>query len=229
MENNEVKSRKRKRKHAMVLSSDAPASTEANGNLRGTVEKALAAKPKKRKHQDEDGRTLKDKTARGDNSSEPQDIGTSLPSELRSASREPDIRRTNGNSDPNASENITSDGSYADGREEEQAQSHTDGRDVETDLPSFTSLSLPTIGTDSSKFADLNLSSKTMQAISGMGFTNMTQIQQRGIPPLMAGRDVLGAAKTGSGKTLAFLIPAVEMLSALRFKPRNGILASNAR
>jgi len=33
---------------------------------------------------------------------------------------------------------------------------------------------------------------------------------------------VLGAAKTGSGKTLAFLIPAVEMLSAMRFKPRNG-------
>jgi len=50
----------------------------------------------------------------------------------------------------------------------------------------------------------------------------MTEIQRRGIPPILAGRDLLGAAKTGSGKTLAFLIPAVEMLSALRFKPRNG-------
>jgi len=38
----------------------------------------------------------------------------------------------------------------------------------------------------------------------------------------MAGRDVLGAAKTGSGKTMSFLIPAVEMLHALRFKPHNG-------
>ncbi len=37
-----------------------------------------------------------------------------------------------------------------------------------------------------------------------------------------SGKDVLGAAKTGSGKTLAFLIPAVEMLSEMRFKPRNG-------
>jgi ATP-dependent RNA helicase DDX18/HAS1 len=55
-----------------------------------------------------------------------------------------------------------------------------------------------------------------------MGFTTMMEIQQRAIPPLLAGKDVLGAAKTGSGKTLAFLIPAVEMLSALRFKPRNG-------
>jgi len=61
-----------------------------------------------------------------------------------------------------------------------------------------------------------------MKAIEDMKFESMTEIQQRGIPPLLAGRDVLGAAKTGSGKTLAFLIPAVEMLSSLRFKPRNG-------
>ena len=38
-------------------------------------------------------------------------------------------------------------------------------------------------------------------------------------------RDLLGAAKTGSGKTLAFLIPAVELLFKLQFKPRNGRLA----
>lgn len=55
-----------------------------------------------------------------------------------------------------------------------------------------------------------------------MGFSKMTEIQARGIPPLLAGRDVLGAAKTGSGKTLAFLIPAIEMLYSLKFKPRNG-------
>ena len=35
-------------------------------------------------------------------------------------------------------------------------------------------------------------------------------------------RDLLGAARTGSGKTLAFLIPAVELLYKLQFKPRNG-------
>jgi ATP-dependent RNA helicase DDX18/HAS1 len=92
-----------------------------------------------------------------------------------------------------------------------------------TDLPTDSALSLP--GTDSAptNFSDLKLSEKTMKAITeDMKFTRMTEIQQRGIPPLLAGRDVLGAAKTGSGKTLAFLIPAVEMLSALRFKPRNG-------
>jgi ATP-dependent RNA helicase DDX18/HAS1 len=89
-------------------------------------------------------------------------------------------------------------------------------------IPSELALSLPATGEDPKTFKDLKLSSKTMQAISDMQFDAMTEIQQRGIPPLLAGRDVLGAAKTGSGKTLAFLIPAVEMLSHLRFKPRNG-------
>ena len=89
-----------------------------------------------------------------------------------------------------------------------------------SDIPSTATLTLPATGVEPQRFSDLNLSAKTMQAIEGMKFDKMTEIQQRGIPPLMAGRDVLGAAKTGSGKTLAFLIPVVEMLSALRFKPR---------
>ena len=48
------------------------------------------------------------------------------------------------------------------------------------------------------------------------------QIQARAIPPLLVGKDVLGAARTGSGKTLAFLIPAVELLHNVHFAPRNG-------
>lgn len=71
-------------------------------------------------------------------------------------------------------------------------------------------------------FASLDLSPGTAKAIEEMGFKHMTEVQARTIPPLMTGRDVLGAARTGSGKTLAFLIPAVEMLSRLQFKPRNG-------
>ena len=89
-----------------------------------------------------------------------------------------------------------------------------------SDIPSTAILTLPATRVEPQRFSDLSLSANTMQAIEGMKFDKMTEIQQRGIPPLMAGRDVLGAAKTGSGKTLAFLIPAVEMLSALRFKPR---------
>ncbi|CAN1856578.1 ATP-dependent RNA helicase has1 [Linum perenne] len=48
------------------------------------------------------------------------------------------------------------------------------------------------------------------------------KIQARAIPPLLIGKDVLGAARTGSGKTLAFLIPAVELLYNIHFAPRNG-------
>lgn len=83
-------------------------------------------------------------------------------------------------------------------------------------------VALPTTDDNAKFFKELNLSERTMKAIDGMGFESMTEIQQRAIPPLLAGKDVLGAAKTGSGKTLAFLIPAVEMLTSLRFKPRNG-------
>jgi ATP-dependent RNA helicase DDX18/HAS1 len=73
------------------------------------------------------------------------------------------------------------------------------------------------------KFSELKLSEKTLQAITeDLKFETMTPIQSRAIPPLLAGRDLLGAAKTGSGKTLSFLIPAIEMLHSLRFKPRNG-------
>ena len=93
---------------------------------------------------------------------------------------------------------------------------------AESDLPTDSMPSLPGASVMPQRFSELNLSEKTTKAVEEMKFETMTEIQQRGIPPLLAGRDVLGAAKTGSGKTLAFLIPAVEMLSALRFKPRNG-------
>ncbi|XP_015883074.3 DEAD-box ATP-dependent RNA helicase 51 [Ziziphus jujuba] len=71
-------------------------------------------------------------------------------------------------------------------------------------------------------FDSLGLSEPTFKAIKDMGFEHMTQIQARSIPPLLLGKDVLGAARTGSGKTLAFLIPAVELLYHTHFAPRNG-------
>lgn len=109
---------------------------------------------------------------------------------------------------------------------DDEDEDMVEGADLaEGGLPA-SSLSLPATGEQAQKFAELNLSEKTMKAIGDMNFENMTEIQRRGIPPLLAGRDVLGAAKTGSGKTLAFLIPAIEMLSSLRFKPRNGRMTS---
>ena len=71
-------------------------------------------------------------------------------------------------------------------------------------------------------FDSLGLSKNTMAGIAELGYTQMTEVQARTIPPLLAGRDVLGAARTGSGKTLAFLIPSVELLYHAKFMPRNG-------
>lgn len=71
-------------------------------------------------------------------------------------------------------------------------------------------------------FETLPVSEPTQNAIKETGFTHMTEIQARSIPPLLTGKDVLGAARTGSGKTLAFLIPAVELLYHAHFMPRNG-------
>ncbi|OIW25692.1 ATP-dependent RNA helicase HAS1 [Coniochaeta ligniaria NRRL 30616] len=107
--------------------------------------------------------------------------------------------------------------------QEDQQANGNRNTDLDGDaLPTNDALLAPGADMNAQAFTDLNLSERTMTAITEMGFTKMTEIQRRGIPPLLAGKDVLGAAKTGSGKTLAFLIPAVEMLHSLRFKPRNG-------
>jgi superfamily II helicase len=71
-------------------------------------------------------------------------------------------------------------------------------------------------------FSTVELSEPTMKGLKEMGFETMTPVQEKSIPPLLAGKDVLGAARTGSGKTLAFLIPAIELLHTMKFKPRNG-------
>ncbi|BDA42719.1 ATP-dependent RNA helicase has1 [Coccomyxa sp. Obi] len=72
------------------------------------------------------------------------------------------------------------------------------------------------------EFSSLDLTEQTQRAIAEMGFKHMTEVQARTIPHLLAGRDVLGAAKTGSGKTLAFLVPCLELLHKAKFMPRNG-------
>ena len=54
------------------------------------------------------------------------------------------------------------------------------------------------------------LSPGTRAAISRMDISEPTPIQEKAIPELLAGRDVIGQARTGSGKTLAFAVPMVE-------------------
>lgn len=59
-------------------------------------------------------------------------------------------------------------------------------------------------------FSNLNLSSSTLEALSSLGYKAATPIQEKSIPLLLEGRDLLGIAQTGTGKTAAFSVPIIE-------------------
>ncbi len=61
-------------------------------------------------------------------------------------------------------------------------------------------------------FADLQIDPSVLRAIADVGYESPTAIQAATIPPLMAGRDVVGLAQTGTGKTAAFAIPILSKI-----------------
>ena len=73
------------------------------------------------------------------------------------------------------------------------------------------------------RFDGLPVSFRTLQGLKKANFENMKDIQSACIPHLLAGRDLMGAAKTGSGKTLAFLVPALEKLYRLGWNSLDGL------
>lgn len=66
----------------------------------------------------------------------------------------------------------------------------------------------------STTFHQLGLSEPMLRAIEMVGYEAPTPIQSQAIPPLLAGRDVIGQAQTGTGKTAAFALPMLERLDA---------------
>ncbi len=62
-------------------------------------------------------------------------------------------------------------------------------------------------------FNELQLVEPILQALNEEGYTNPTQIQEKAIPIVLEGTDLLGCAQTGTGKTAAFAIPIIQMLS----------------
>ncbi len=71
-------------------------------------------------------------------------------------------------------------------------------------------------------FEAFNLHPSILDSVAALGYETPTPIQQRAIPPILAGRDVLGLAQTGTGKTAAFVLP---ILQCLRRGPRKRIQA----
>lgn len=109
--------------------------------------------------------------------------------------------------------------------EEEQSESPVNAKSEDAEEEQAEPLPGTSLGVLSdTRFDSLKgvVSEASLKAVKAMGFTQMTEIQAKTIPHLLEGRDMVAAAKTGSGKTLAFLIPAVELLSKLKFMPRNG-------
>ncbi|KAL7721046.1 ATP-dependent RNA helicase [Entamoeba marina] len=74
-------------------------------------------------------------------------------------------------------------------------------------------------------FKDFPISKDTLQALQSNGFVSMTPIQRAAIPHILAGRDVIGAARTGSGKTLTFLIPLIEFMYRNKWTDFDGLCA----
>jgi ATP-dependent RNA helicase DeaD len=62
-------------------------------------------------------------------------------------------------------------------------------------------------------FAGLGLSETLLKTLAGLGYEEPTPIQREAIPPLLAGRDLLGQAATGTGKTAAFALPLLQRIA----------------
>ncbi len=62
-------------------------------------------------------------------------------------------------------------------------------------------------------FKELNLIEPILKAIEHEKYESPTPIQEKAIPPVLEGRDLLGCAQTGTGKTAAFAMPIIQLLS----------------
>src|SRR5882724_7910369 len=69
-------------------------------------------------------------------------------------------------------------------------------------------------------FESLGLSAPVLQAVTEKGYTTPTPIQEKAIPVVLGGGDVLGCAQTGTGKTASFVLPMIDILTQGRARAR---------
>jgi ATP-dependent RNA helicase DeaD len=74
-------------------------------------------------------------------------------------------------------------------------------------------------------FEDLGLEGTILKALKDVGYETPSAIQTQTIPPLLAGRDVVGLAQTGTGKTAAFALPILSRLDLHQKAPQALVLA----
>ncbi len=69
-------------------------------------------------------------------------------------------------------------------------------------------------------FESLQLNPEILRAIANCGYSTPTPIQEKAIPEILAGRDLLATAQTGTGKTAAFMLPVLQRLADVRRGPK---------
>ena len=74
-------------------------------------------------------------------------------------------------------------------------------------------------------YSELNVPEQIHKAVERMGFTEMTEVQEKAIPPMMEGKDIIAKAPTGTGKTCAFGIPLILGLDQSRNYPQAVVMA----
>lgn len=74
-------------------------------------------------------------------------------------------------------------------------------------------------------FTDLGLSEAILKAIDKQGYTQPSPIQEKAIPHILAGKDILASAQTGTGKTAGFTLPMLQLLSERGNSKRRNVRA----
>ena len=74
-------------------------------------------------------------------------------------------------------------------------------------------------------FNELNLSAPLLRAVAEAGYESPSPIQASAIPPVLAGRDLMGCAQTGTGKTAAFALPMLDRLTANPARKKGAVRA----
>ena len=74
-------------------------------------------------------------------------------------------------------------------------------------------------------YSELNVPEQIHKAVERMGFTEMTEVQEKATPPMMEGKDIIAKAPTGTGKTCAFGIPLILGLDQSRNYPQAVVMA----
>ena len=81
-------------------------------------------------------------------------------------------------------------------------------------------------------FKDLGLKDALLRAVKEKGYTTPSPIQEKAIPHILAGKDVLASAQTGTGKTAGFTLPVIQYLSETKhpkYRPIRALVLTPTR